>query len=142
MPRLTRTELVTQINQLDVWLEQAADDDTEADEQQAIAAAWERQKAAGMRRDVPDDADADETPRAVQSDVLRAAGEPFSAVSLCVEQAQALADMLQLSTETNEPADGSITVVAGMLFNHMHDARKHLDALWVAMGGSSRRTTE
>ena len=44
--------------------------------------------------------------------------------------------MLQLSTEHDEPADGSITIVASMVFNKMHEARKHLDALRVAIGGT------
>jgi hypothetical protein len=77
----------------------------------------------------------DETSADEHLDVMAAAGEPFGEVSLCLEQSQALADVLQLSTENNELADGTITVVAGMLFNRMHDARKHLDALWVAIGG-------
>jgi hypothetical protein len=71
------------------------------------------------------------------TNVLRAAGEPYSAVSLCISEARALADTLQTSTESAEPDPESITAQAGMIFNRMHEARKHLEALWVAIGGKA-----
>lgn len=65
-------------------------------------------------------------------DVLRAAGTPYSDVSLCVEQAKALTRLI--SSDESEDID-SIQVAASMASTLLFDAEKHLTELWVAIGG-------
>lgn len=70
-------------------------------------------------------------------DVLRAANGPFDEVSRLVREAKALADLLQLANDNNEPERESIMGAAAMLFNKMGEAQNQLDALWVAIGGEA-----
>lgn len=70
-------------------------------------------------------------------DVLKAAGEPYSEVSLAIEHTRALADLIQMSLDNNEPEPASIQNAAAMAFNRMHKARAQLESLWVAIGGAA-----